>query len=62
MTGTIWVRLMGIMGTPNGYHKGSNRVRLRMKRLRMKRGTPPMTYNFWAYGTVKSDPYRDNIV
>ena len=23
----------------------------------MKRGTPPMTQYFWAYGTVESDPH-----
>ena len=43
------------MGTPDGYHKGSNRVR-----LRIKRGTPPMTQYFWVYGTVKSDPHNND--
>ena len=32
---------------------GSNRVR-----TSMKRGTPLMTYNFWAYNTVESDPHN----
>ena len=31
---------------------GPNRVR-----TSMKRGTPPITHNFWAYGTVESDPH-----
>ena len=33
---------------------GSNRVR-----TSMKRGTPPITYNFWAYDTVESDPHSN---
>ena len=34
-----------------GYHMGPNRVR-----LRMKRGTRPMTHLFWFYGTDGSSP------
>ena len=41
------------MGTPYGYHMSPNRVR-----TSMKRGTPPMTYNFWVYSIVESDPHR----
>ena len=36
---------------------GSNRVR-----TSMKRGTPPMTHNFWAYGTVESDPHKKILI
>ena len=29
----------------------------------MKRGTPPMTHNFWAYGTVvKSSPHKKIVI
>ena len=31
---------------------GPNRVR-----TSIKRGTPLMTHNFWAYGIVESDPH-----
>ena len=48
-----WVRLTGTMGTPYGYHMSPNRVR-----TSMKRGTPPMTHNFWAYGTVVKQPLQ----
>ena len=36
---------------------GPNRVR-----TSMKRGTPSMTHNFWAYDTVESDPHTIAII
>ena len=36
---------------------GPNRVR-----TSIKRGTPPMTHNFWAYGIVESDPHNSTAL